>query len=176
MFEMRAGLSPPRDKLRRQISPSCDGQEPPWRTLDQKARQRPRQIRSVKTNASEPLKKGRNLFQTRSKPGTNWVSGSSAGEDLFATGTASGLEAESARNRLRHGTLEPVVPMPRESCKRGDRESESTEVRAERSSAGHRDGTARSSDEASVMDVERRGRVIAPRARGSTLPQQRRSP
>src|SRR5271170_482133 len=44
-----------------------------------------------------------------SKPEYQNDSGRSAGEDLFAAGTASGLKAARARIRLRHGTLEPVV-------------------------------------------------------------------
>ena len=110
-------------------------------------------MRSAKANESEPLMKGRKAFQMVSEPGFQNRSGSSVGEDLFATGTTPGLEAARARIRLRHGTLEPVVPMPREKPKRGNREGQSTD-------AGHRGGTTRSSDEGSVMGLERRGRVI----------------
>ena len=48
-----------------------------------------------------------------------------------------------------HGTWEPVALMQREKLKRRTRKSRSTE-------AGHRDGPECSSDEASVMGVERR--------------------
>jgi hypothetical protein len=53
-----------------------------------------------------------------SKPEYQNDSGSSAGGDLFATGTTPGLKAARARIRLRHGTLEPVVSMQRERHKR----------------------------------------------------------
>ena len=46
-----------------------------------------------------------------------------------------------------------IVPMVREQSKWRTHEDESTE-------AGHRDGPERSSDEASVMEVERRDCVI----------------
>ena len=134
----------------------------------QKARHRPRQMRSMKANASEPLTKGRNSFQTVSKPGLVCCPGSSAGGGLFATDTTPGLEAARAWIRLRHGTLEPVASMQRERPKRTNREAESTERRAERSSARHRGGTTRSSAEAPVTGVERRGRVIQFSGNGST--------
>lgn len=121
-----------------------------------------RQMGSVKANVSEPLMKGRKITQTMSKPGLGSGSGSSVGEDLFATGVTSGLEAARARIRLMHGTLEPVAAMTREKPKRGDRKGESTDAR-------HRGGTTRSSDEAVVTGGERRGRVIVFRARGNRL-------
>src|SRR5438876_9320398 len=104
--------------------------------------------------------KGRNARQTVSKPGPRRSSGSSVGGDLFTTDTTPGAEAARTRIRLRHGTLEAVVSMTRERPKRGDRKAESTERRAERSPARHRGGMTRSSDEGSVIDLERRGRVI----------------
>jgi hypothetical protein len=67
-------------------------------------------------------------------------SGRSVGQDLFGTDAASGLKAARAWIGLKHGTLEPVVSMPREKSKRGDRKDESTDAR-------HRDGTTRSSDD-----------------------------
>lgn len=89
-----------------------------------------------------------------SKPRCHFHFGSSDGEDLFAAVAASGLKAARMRIRLRHGTLEPVAPMPRERPKRGDREAKSTD-------AEHRGGTARSSDEVPIrVGMERRGRVI----------------
>ena len=71
---------------------------------------RPRQMRSVKTNASEPLMKGGKYFQTMSKPGYGHDSGSNVGQDLKATDVASGLEAARARNRLEHGSFEKSRP------------------------------------------------------------------
>ena len=50
--------------------------------------------------------------------------------------------------------------MRREKSKRGNREDESTK-------AGHRGGTARSSDEGPVTGLERRGRVILPWVRAN---------
>ena len=58
--------------------------------------------------------------------------------------------------------------MQRERHKPGNGEAESTEARAEGSSAGHRGGTARSSDERPVMGLEPRGRVIEFCGNGST--------
>ncbi len=69
-----------------------------------------RQMRSAKANASEPLMKGRNTYQTRSKPGVWMGSGNSGGGVLQTAATASGLEAARVRIRLEHGTCEPVVP------------------------------------------------------------------
>ena len=65
----------------------------------------------------------------------------------------SGTKVARARIRLRHGTLEPVVSMPREKPKRTTRKGESTDAR-------HRGGTTRSSVEGHVMCPEPRGRVI----------------
>lgn len=115
----------------------------------------------MKANESEPLMKSRNAQQAMSKPGFHNCSGTSVGDGLFSADAASGFEAARMRIRLRHGTLEPVVPMQRESRKRLCREGESTD-------AGHRDGTARSSDEGRVMRPERRGRVIQFSDAGST--------
>ena len=87
------------------------------------------------------------------KPRCLFHFGISDGAGLYAAVAASGLKAARARIRLRHGTLEPVVPMQREKPKRGNREGEST-------NAGHRGGTIRSSVEGPVTGLERRGRVI----------------
>ncbi len=115
---------------------------------------------SVKANESKALMKGRK-YQPRSKPGFGVCPGNSGGEVMQTAATASGLEAPRARNRLGHGTCEPVVPMSREQAKRGHREALSTE-------AGHRGGATRSSDEGPVMGVERRGRVIQSYGHGTT--------
>jgi len=50
-------------------------------------------------------------------------------------------------------TWEPVASMLRETFKWKTHENLSTDAR-------HRGGPARSSDEASVMDVEQRGRIV----------------
>ena len=114
---------------------------------------RSRQMRSTKAKANEPLMKGRNLSQTRSKPGPGVSSGINGGGFCNPAAVASGLEAARAWNRLMHGTFEPVVPMKREKPKRGHRKGQSTD-------AGHRDGTTRSSVEGPVTGLEPRGRVI----------------
>ena len=63
---------------------------------------------------------------------------------------ASGIKAARTCCRLLCGTWEPVVLMIREKLKRKPRKSQST-------NAEHRGGIARSSDEASVTEGERRG-------------------
>lgn len=154
MCEMRADLSWPGDRTRPQIGPSGGGQEPLVVNVGFKRRgRRPRQIGFVKTNESEPLMTDRSKFKRCQNHGLRWVHGISLGAGLYAADAASGLKVASARIGLTYGTSEPVAPMPRETLKRPTRKSQSTE-------AGHRDGTARSSDEAPVMGVERRGRVI----------------
>jgi hypothetical protein len=55
--------------------------------------------------------------------------------------------------RLLCGTCEPVVPMIKEKSKRRPLKDESTE-------AENRDGMTRSSDEVSVIGMERRGNII----------------
>ena len=86
-------------------------------------------------------------------PECHFHAGISEGDDLFAALATSGLKAARMRIRLRHGTLEPVASMKRERPKRGNRKADNTDAR-------HRDGTTRSSEERSVIDRERRGRVI----------------
>ena len=80
--------------------------------------------------------KGRD-FTPMSKPGPCARPGTSADAALSSIGMASGLEAARAWIRLRHGTLEPVVPdASREKPKRRPREGQSTKRPA--SSAGLR--------------------------------------
>jgi hypothetical protein len=161
--EMRADLSRPGDRTWQQIGPSCGDQESLVVNVGLKRRgKRLRQMRSVKTNESESPMKDRNQSRRCQNRGFYSGSGRSAGGGLFSASTASGLKVASARIGLMHGTLEPVVPMQREKSKRPKRKDQSTE-------AGHRGGMARSSVEASVMGVERRGRVIGLSSTGSTL-------
>jgi hypothetical protein len=115
----------------------------------------------VKANDGEPLMKDRKKNRRCQNRGHNHGSGISGGDGLFAADAASGLKVASARIGLTYGTLGPVVPMLREKPKRRSRKGQSTD-------AGHRGGTARSSVEASVMGVERRGRVIVPWNTGPT--------
>ena len=71
---------------------------------------------------------------------------------LLTAQAASGMEAAGTRSGLWRGTWEPVVPMPRETRKRRTRKRLST-------NAAHRGGVARSSEEGSVMGLERRGHL-----------------
>ena len=158
--EMRGGLSWPGDRARPQTSPNCVGKEPSWETSGVKGAARPRQVRSAKSNASEPPKTCRNRTDDV-ETGERWLLRDKHGRCLYLAHAASGTKVARARIRLRHGTLEPVAPMTREKPKRTTREGESTDAR-------HRDGTTRSSVEGCVMHPERRGRVIQFSANGST--------
>jgi transposase len=53
--QMRGGLSWSGNRARPQTSPSCGGQEPSWETLGANGATGSRQVRSAKSNASEPL-------------------------------------------------------------------------------------------------------------------------
>ena len=83
------------------------------------------------------------------------------GGNLSTAPAASGVKRARARFRLLHGTGEPVVL---ESLCRKARSggSSSSGRNRERQSTGpgHGGGPSRSSDEAAVMAVERRGRAI----------------
>jgi len=81
----------------------------------------------------------------RDKPGGN----------LFTGQVVSGIEAASVGSGFHIELREPVIAMLREKQKQRSCNCESIEAR-------HRDGAARSSDETSVMEVERRGCVILP--------------
>ena len=153
VFQMRGGLSWPGDRARPQTSPNCGGQESSWETSGAKGATRSRQVRSAKSNASEPLMTCRNSIPSTSKPGRGDCPGMSMGGACNPAHAASGTKAARARIRLGHGTLEPVASMLREKPKRTTRKGESTDAR-------HRGGTTRSSDERRVMRLERRGRVI----------------
>jgi hypothetical protein len=63
------------------------------------------------------------------------------------------MKAARTRYRLLCGTWEPVAPMQREKRKWRSHKRKSTE-------AEHRGGATRSSDEGSVMELERRGSTI----------------
>ncbi len=151
--EMREGLSWSGDRTRPQTSPNCDGQEPSWEASGANGATRLRQVRSAKSNASEPLMTCRKRIQTTSKLGSGGCPRISMRGSLYPAHVASGAKTARAQTRLGHGTLEPVASMPREKFKRTTRENQSTDAR-------HRGGTTRSSDEGCVMHPERRGRVI----------------
>ena len=122
----------------------------------------------MQANDGEPLMKDRKNFRRCQNRGYILGSGISVGGGLFTADAASGLKVARARIGLIHGTLEPVVPMLREQLKRRPRKSLSTE-------AGHRGGITRSSVEASVMDVERRGGATGLWDTGPTPGNRRRS-
>ena len=83
------------------------------------------------------------------------------GGDLFTAPAASGVKRARARSRLLHGTGEPVVLEFLRGNARGGGSSSSGRNRERQSTGpGHGGGPSRSSDEAAVMAVERRGRTI----------------
>jgi len=83
------------------------------------------------------------------------------GGDLFTAPAASGVKRARARFRLLHGTGEPVVLESKRGNARGGGSTSSGRNRKRLSTGpGHGGGPSRSSDEAAVMAVERRGRTI----------------
>ncbi len=119
-----------------------------------KGRARPGQVRTVESNASEPLmtcRKCRNGVET----GAESLPREQSGGDLSTAQAASGIKAARTRSRLLCGTWEPVTPMPREERKGKPPERASTD-------AGYRDGATCSSEEGPVMGLERRGCPIRP--------------
>ncbi len=114
-----------------------------------KGRARPGQVRTVESNASEPLmkcRKRRNGVET----GGESLPRDQSGGNLSTAQAASGVKAARMRSRLLCGTWEPVTPMLREKRKGKPPERESTD-------AGYRGGATRSSGEGPVMGLERRG-------------------
>lgn len=117
-----------------------------------KGRARPCQIRTVESNANEPLmtcRKRRNDVKT----GRESLARDKSGSNLFTGQTASGIKVARTRFRLLCGTWEPVTPMLREKHKERSSKCQSTE-------AGYRGGVTRISEEGSVMELERRGYPI----------------
>ena len=117
-----------------------------------KGRARPCQIRTVESNANEPLmtcRKRRNDVKT----GRESLTRDKSGSNLLTGQTASGIKAARTRLRLLCGTWEPVTPMLREKHKERSSKCQSTD-------AGYRGGVTCSSDEGSVMELERRGYPI----------------
>ena len=117
-----------------------------------KGRARPCQIRTVESNANEPLmtcRKRRNDVKT----GRESLTRDKSGSNLLTGQTASGIKAARTRLRLLCGTWEPVTPMLREKHKERSSKCQSTD-------AGYRGGVTCNSDEGSVMELERRGYPI----------------
>ena len=148
---MRVGPSEPAYRSRFQTTLSCAGKEPGWWAL----RKRPRMTGSGMIQGGERKwttdevskrqrwRQNRRLVVLRDK---------SRGI-LFTAWAASGIKVARPWIRLLYGTWEPVVPMLREKSKWRTHEDESTD-------AEHRGGAARSSDEVSVMEMERRGCIV----------------
>jgi hypothetical protein len=119
-----------------------------------KGRARPGQVRTVESNASEPLmtcRKRRNGVET----GRESLSRDQSGGNLSTAQAASGMEAARTWSRLLCGTWEPVTSMLREPRKGKPPERVSTDAR-------YRDGATCSSEEGPVMGLERRGCPIRP--------------
>lgn len=113
---------------------------------------RPCQIRTVESNANELLmtcRKRRNDVKT----GRESLTRDKSGSNLLTGQTASGIKVARTRFRLLCGTWEPVTPMLREKHKERSSKCQSTE-------AGYRGGVTCSSEEGSVMELERRGYPI----------------
>jgi len=148
---MRVGPSKSACRSRLQTTLSCCGKEPWWWALRKRpGRDRVRygSWRRVTPNHWWGVEKTRwrqnwDLFPSQDK----------FGGSLFIARAASGIKVAWTWSWLSCGTWEPVVPMLREKSKWRTHEDESTD-------AEHRGGTARSSEEASVMEVERRCCVI----------------
>ena len=103
----------------------------------------------MQSNASEPLLRCRKkLGDVKTEDG--WIPRDQFGRYLFTARMASGMKAAGTWYRLLCGTWETVAPMSREKRKRRPRKRWSTD-------AEHRGGLPSSSDEVSVMEVERRG-------------------
>ena len=119
-----------------------------------KGRARPGQVRTVESNASEPLMRCRKRRDDVKTEGVS-LPREECGGHLFTARTASGIEAARTRSRLLCGTWEPVTPMLRESRKGKPPKRVSTD-------AGYRDGATCSSEEGPVMGLERRGCPIRP--------------
>ncbi len=114
-----------------------------------KGRARPGQVRTVESNASEPLMKCRKR-RDDVKTGGESLSRDQSGGNLSTAQAASGMKAARTRSRLLCGTWEPVTPMPREKRKGKPPKRASTD-------AGYRDGATCSSDEGPVTGLKRRG-------------------
>jgi hypothetical protein len=122
----------------------------------------------MKANESEPQMTCRNALDDI-KSGSVMLTRDEPGGCLFIGQVVSGMDAARAWVRLLYGTWEPVVSRDGQpvvcdlqlagygrSPSEGNREGESTDAR-------HRGGSARSSDEGSVMGLERRGRAVQAR-------------
>ena len=82
------------------------------------------------------------------------------GGNLPTAPAASGVKRARARFRLLHGTGEPVVLESPWSARGGGSSSSGRNRKRQSTGPGHGGGPSRSSGEAAVMAVERRGRAV----------------
>jgi hypothetical protein len=82
------------------------------------------------------------------------------GGDLLTAPAASGVKRARARFRLLRGTGEPVVLESPWKSRGGGSSSSGRNRERQSTGPGHGGGPSRSSDEAAVTAVERRGRAI----------------
>lgn len=114
----------------------------------------------VKASEPEPLLTCRNAVEDV-ETGMGKRSRDESEGYLSTALAASGMKRARARSRLLHGTGEPVVlESPLRSGWGGGSSSSGRNRKRRSTGPEHRDGPSRSSDEAAVMGVERRGRVI----------------
>jgi hypothetical protein len=126
----------------------------------EKARQRVRQVWIVKASEPKPLLKCRNAVEDV-KTGMGKRSREKSERYLLTALAASGMKRARARSRLLYGRGEPVVLESTPECGWGGGRPPSGRNREELSTGPeHRGGPSCSSEEAPVMGVERRGRVI----------------
>lgn len=122
----------------------------------------------MKANVSEPWMTCRNLLDDI-KSGSVTLTRDEPDGSLFIGQVVSGVYAARAWVRLLHGTWEPVVsrdgqPVVCDLRLAGQGRIPSGRNRKDKSTdARHRGGPARSSDEGSVMGLERRGRAVQAR-------------
>jgi len=102
-----------------------------------------------KVNVNKPLMRYRNT-EDDVETGLQYLVRDKPEGNLLTALAASGIEMARVAQRLLQGTREPVAGMLREKFKQRTCENESTD-------AWHRGRLTRSSDETSVMGVERRG-------------------
>ena len=155
---MREGPSEPACRSRLQTTLSCIGQEPLWLASGKRRPER-RQVRYGKTNESEPLMKCRNTKDGVRTGGSRTLRDKFRGRPVYCLSGvrhADGVSPYQASVR-NLGTCRPDV--------KGEIQTGST-CEDESTDAGHRGGMIRSSDEALVMRVERRGHAVRAESAG----------
>src|SRR5829696_7529738 len=100
------------------------------------------------------------MLKVTSEPGYGRWSRDELGGNLFTGPAVSGMKRARARSRLLHGTGEPVVPGVGPVGRAVGRTPSGRNREGQSTDPEHRGGPSRSSDEAAVMVVERRGRII----------------